>query len=58
VERLCDDKEDRRWLELTVRVKEGARELRSEGERGGEGRACSRVYIGGQGALGRGNSRW
>jgi hypothetical protein len=29
--RRCDDKEDRRRLELTARVKEGARELGSEG---------------------------
>jgi hypothetical protein len=31
------------------------RELRSEGERGGEGRGCSGVYIGGRGASERGN---
>jgi hypothetical protein len=27
-------------------------------ERGGEGRGCSGVYIGGQGAPGRGNDQW
>jgi hypothetical protein len=54
VERRCDGEEDQWWLELAVRVKEGARELGSEGERDGEGRGCSGIYIGGRGT-GRGN---
>jgi hypothetical protein len=33
-------------------MKEGVRELRSEGERGGEGQGCSGVYIGGRGQRG------
>jgi hypothetical protein len=36
-EKRCDDEEDRRWLELTTRAKEGMRELGSEGDRGGDG---------------------
>jgi hypothetical protein len=39
-ERQCDGEEDWRWLELTARVKEGARELGSEGERGSEGQGA------------------
>jgi hypothetical protein len=57
-ERQCDDEEDRQWLELTTRAKEGTRELGSEGERDGEGRGCSGVYIGAREAPGRGNGRW
>jgi hypothetical protein len=56
-ERRCDGEEDRWWLELATRVREGVRELKSEGESGGEGRGCSRVYIGCRGAPGRGNGR-
>jgi hypothetical protein len=52
VERRCDCEEDRRWFELTATTKEGVRELRSEGERGGEGQGCSGVYIGGRGQRG------
>jgi hypothetical protein len=42
-ERWCNGEEDRWWLELIARVKEGARELGSEGERGSEGQGCSGV---------------
>jgi hypothetical protein len=41
--------DERWWLEPVARAEEGERELRSEGERGGEGRGCSGVYIGGRG---------
>jgi hypothetical protein len=53
-ERRRDRGEDRWWLELGVRAKEGARELRREGNRGGEGRGCLLPFIGAEGALGRG----
>jgi hypothetical protein len=36
-ERRRDEGEDRRWLELSARAKEGSRELGREGKRGGEG---------------------
>jgi hypothetical protein len=51
VKRWHDGGEERRRLELIVRVKEGARELEREGKKVGEGRGCSSPFIG----LGR---RW
>jgi hypothetical protein len=45
----------KRWqLELVVRVKEGAMELKREGMRCGEGRGSHRPFIGAGGALERG----
>jgi hypothetical protein len=41
VERLRDGGDERRWLELGMRAKEGVRELEREGKRGGEGQGCS-----------------
>jgi hypothetical protein len=57
-ERRRDRGEDRWWLELGVRAKEGARELGREGNRGGEGRGCLLPFIGAKGALGRGGWGW
>jgi hypothetical protein len=51
VKRWRDGGEERRRLELIVRVKEGARELEREGKKVGEGWGCSSPFIG----LGR---RW
>jgi hypothetical protein len=45
-ERRCDGEEDRQWLELVAREKEGARELGSKGERGGEGWVLGGLYRG------------
>jgi hypothetical protein len=53
-ERRCDGGKEWRGLELGARVKEGVRELRREGKRGGEGRGCSSLFIGAEGASGRG----
>jgi hypothetical protein len=55
VERRRGDRDERWRLELIARAEERERELRSEGERGGEGQGCSGVYIGGWGASERGN---
>jgi hypothetical protein len=49
MERRRDEGEERQRLEL------GVRELGREGKRGGEGRGCSSPFIGGEGALGRGD---
>jgi hypothetical protein len=57
-ERRRDGGEDQRWLELDVRAKEGARELKREGNKGGEGRGCSSPFIGAEGAPGRGGCGW
>jgi hypothetical protein len=46
VERRCDGGDERWWLDLSVRVKEGARELEREGKRGSEGWGCSSPFIG------------
>jgi hypothetical protein len=45
---------ERRRLELVVRAKEGAKELRREGMRCGEGRGSNHPFIGAGGAPGRG----
>jgi hypothetical protein len=45
---------ERRWLELIARAKEGAKELKREGMRCGEGWGSHRHFIGGRGASGRG----
>jgi hypothetical protein len=50
VDRWCNDEEDQWWLEVAARAKECARAIRSEGERGGEGRGCS-VTAGGNGSV-------
>jgi hypothetical protein len=39
-----DGGDERQWLELGVRVKEGAREIDCEGKSGGEGRGAHRLY--------------
>jgi hypothetical protein len=44
VERRHDGGDERWWLELSARVKEGARELEREGKRGGEGQGCSSPF--------------
>jgi hypothetical protein len=44
VERRHNGGDERWWLELNVRVKEGARELEREGKRGGEGQGCSSPF--------------
>jgi hypothetical protein len=54
VEMWRDGGNEQRWLGLSVRAKEGARELGREGERGGEGWGCSSPFIGAKGAPGRG----
>jgi hypothetical protein len=63
--RACAMAETRRdggkdsWrLELDSSAKEGARELRREGKRGGEGRGCSSPFIGVDGAPGSGGRGW
>jgi hypothetical protein len=58
VERQGDGGEDWRQLELGARAKEGVRELRGEGNRGGEGWGCSSPFIGAKGAPGRGGWGW
>jgi hypothetical protein len=58
MERQRDGGDEWQQLELSVRAKEGAKELRREGERGGEGRGCSSPFIGAEGAPGRGNGQW
>jgi hypothetical protein len=45
---------ERWWLELITRAKEGAKELRKEGMRCGERRGSHRSFIGAEGALERG----
>jgi hypothetical protein len=45
---------ERRWLELIVRAKEGAKELGREGMRCGEGQGSQRHFIGARGASERG----
>jgi hypothetical protein len=45
---------EQRRLELIVRAKEGAKELRRAGVRCGEGRGSHHPFIGAEGALGRG----
>jgi hypothetical protein len=45
---------ERRRLELVARAKEGAKELRREGMRCGEGWGSHRPFIGAGGAPGRG----
>jgi hypothetical protein len=54
VKRRCDGGEEHRSLELSVRVKEGVRELGREGMRDGEGRGSLSPLIGAEGASGRG----
>jgi hypothetical protein len=46
VERWRDGGDEERRLELTTRVKEGAREPKREGKRGGQGRGFSSPFIG------------
>jgi hypothetical protein len=45
---------ERRWLELVARAKEGAKELGREGMRCGESRGSHRPFIGAGGAPERG----
>jgi hypothetical protein len=45
---------ERRWLELVVRAKEGAKELRREGMRCGESRGSHHPFIGAGGERRRG----
>jgi hypothetical protein len=58
MERQRDGGDEWQQLELSVRAKEGAKELRREEERGGEGWGCSSPFIGAEGAPGRGNGQW
>jgi hypothetical protein len=46
---------ERRWLELVARAKEGAKELGREGMRCGESRGSHRPFIGAGGAPERGS---
>jgi hypothetical protein len=46
VESWRDRGNERRGLELGASATEGARELKREGKRGGEGRGCSSPFIG------------
>jgi hypothetical protein len=52
--RRCTGGSERRRLELVTRAKEGAKELRREGMRCGEGRGSHRPFIGVGGSPGRG----
>jgi hypothetical protein len=60
-ERRRGGREEQRWLELIAWAKEGGRErereLGSEGERGGGGRGCPRVYREAGGGIGEGNNQ-
>jgi hypothetical protein len=51
---LGDGGEERQWLELVARAKEGAKGLGREGKRCGEVRGWCSPFIGAKGALGRG----
>jgi hypothetical protein len=53
VERRRDGGDERQGLELDTRVTEGARELKRERKKGGEGQGCSLPFVG----LG-GRQRW
>jgi hypothetical protein len=50
---LHDGGKEWRWLELIARAKEGTKELRREGKRGGEDRGLSSPFIGAKGVPGR-----
>jgi hypothetical protein len=52
--RRCTRGSERRRLELIARAMEGAKELRREGMRCGEGRGSHRPFIGARGAPERG----
>jgi hypothetical protein len=49
-ERWCTGGNERRWLELVARAKEGAKELGREGMRCGESQGSHRPFIGAAGA--------
>jgi hypothetical protein len=57
-ERWHDGGEGQWQLELGTRAKEGARELRREGKRGGEGWGCSSPFLGVEGSPGRDGQGW